>query len=246
MQVAMLIPAIRRNVPCNLRRFTACVTYRNKTRTKVPPGYCNESDLLSTSLPNFASCRIYSTESEISLPMLVDQAPAHVPSLLTPLKLLYLSTLRIAPYIDKEFDITEFLKGAKYATAIISKALTNKNYDSLQGLVTEDMIEILRAKIETLSPNQRQLIAVDETDMLFYMLSDIDATVGEEHSIKITTICHYIQGLAEKKNKMMMSGLIDFTTSTKHLVCNYTFTRKYINNIGGPWIATFVNHYTVS
>lgn len=43
-----------------------------------------------------------------------------------------------------------------------------------------------------------------------------------------------------------MSGLIDFTTSTKHLVCNYTFTRKYINNIGGPWIATFVNHYTVS
>lgn len=135
------------------------------------------------------------------------------------------------------------------------------------------MIEILRAKIETLSPNQRQLIAVDEDDMLFYMLSDIDATVGrnyllnydirfsqkynfsqiyifshtgEEHSIKITTICHYIQGLAEKKNKMMMSGLIDFTTSTKHLVCNYTFTRKYINNIGGPWIATFVNHYTVS
>lgn len=241
----MLIPAIRRSVPCNLRRIAACVIYRNKSRTKIPR-YCNESYLLSTSLPNFASCRIYSTESDISLPMLVDMAPTHIPSLLTPLKLLYLSALRIVPHIDKEFDITEFLKGARYATVIISKALTNKDYDSLQGLVTEDMIEILRAKIETLSPNQRQLIKVDEDDMLFYILSDIDATVDNECSIKITIICHYIQGLVEKKNKATMSGLIDFTTSTKHLVCNYTFTRKYVNNIGGPWIATFVNHYTVS
>ncbi|KAM0735614.1 m-AAA protease-interacting protein 1, mitochondrial [Formica fusca] len=244
MQVAMLIPAIRKSVPCNLRRIIACVTYRNKTKTKIPR-YYNESNLLSTSLPNFASCRIYSTESEVFLPMLVDGAPTHIPSLLTPLKLLYLSAFRITPHIDEEFNVDEFLKGAKYATVVISKALTNKDYESLQGLVTEDMIEILKAKIETLSPNQRQLIAVDEGDMLFYILSDIAATIGEEHSIKITIICHYIQGLAEKKNKMM-SGMVDFTTSTKHLVCNYTFTRKYVNNIGGPWIATFVNHYTVS
>ncbi|CAL1688792.1 unnamed protein product [Lasius platythorax] len=177
--------------------------------------------------------------------MLVDGAPAHIPSLLTPLKLLYLSVFRITPHIDKEFDVAEFLKGARYATVIISKALTNKDYESLQGLVTEDMIEILRTKIETLSPNQRQLIAVNEDDVLFYILSDIAATIGEEHSIKITIICHYVQGLAEKRNKIM-GGVIDFTTSTEHLVCNYTFIRKYVNNIGGPWIATFVNHYTVS
>lgn len=40
------------------------------------------------------------------------------------------------------------------------------------------MIEILKAKIETLSPNQRQLISVNEDEMMFYVLSDIDATVG--------------------------------------------------------------------
>lgn len=43
------------------------------------------------------------------------------------------------------------------------------------------MIEILKAKIETLSPYQRQLIAVDEDDMLFYVLSDIAATVGKNY-----------------------------------------------------------------
>lgn len=50
------------------------------------------------------------------------------------------------------------------------------------------MIEILRAKIETLSPNQRQLIKVDEDDMLFYILSDIDATVGRNYLLNYNII----------------------------------------------------------
>lgn len=61
---------------------------------------------------------------------------------------------------------------------MISKALTNKDFESLHGLVMEDTIEILRNKIETLSPNQRQLIALNENDVLFYVLSDIEATRG--------------------------------------------------------------------
>lgn len=65
------------------------------------------------------------------------------------------------------------------ATTVISNALTNKNYEALEGLVTQEMIETLKVKIETLSPNQRQLIAVNEDDMLFYALSDIAATVGK-------------------------------------------------------------------
>lgn len=114
----MLVPVIRKSVPYNLRRIVACVTYGDKMRTRIAR-YCNvESDLLSTSLPNLAACRIYSTESEshpqISLPMLMDGAPVFVPSLLTPLKLLYLSLFKIIPHIDKDFDVAEFLKGAKY------------------------------------------------------------------------------------------------------------------------------------
>lgn len=80
--------------------------------------YCKESNLLSTSFPNYVGCRIYSTgsdsQSHVTLPMLVDGAPQHTPSLLTPLKLFYLSVYRITPHIDKEFDAFEFLKGARY------------------------------------------------------------------------------------------------------------------------------------
>lgn len=59
---------------------------------------------------------------------------------------------------------------------IISNALANEDYDSLKGLVAEDMIEILRTKIRTLSPEQRRLIAAK--DFMFLMLSDISARAG--------------------------------------------------------------------
>lgn len=113
----MLVPAIRKSIPGNLRRIAAYITHKNKTRTKFLRYYC-ETDLLSTSLPSVTACRIYSNEPDsephFTLPALVDGASTFAPSPLTPLKLLYLSLLRITPYIDKEFDITEVLNGAKY------------------------------------------------------------------------------------------------------------------------------------
>jgi len=112
----MLVPAIKKSVPCNLRRVTACIAYRNKTTNLLSACYCKESDLLTISLPNYAGYRIYSTESDshVTLPMLVDGAPQYAPSLLTPLKFFYLSVYRIIPHIDEEFNAFEFLKGARY------------------------------------------------------------------------------------------------------------------------------------
>jgi len=63
---------------------------------------------------------------------------------------------------------------------VISKALANEDYDSLDGLVAEDMIESLRTKIETLNSEQRELIAVKEEDIIFYMLCGIAATTGNK------------------------------------------------------------------
>lgn len=124
------------------------------------------------------------------------------------------------------------------------------------------MIEGLRTKIKTLSSEQRQLIAVNEEDVIFHMLCDIAATTGnriiklmpvpfwyvyllfvdKEHSIEIKIILHYIP--AKTRNKLKTATFIDRINPEKILICNYTFTRKYVNNVGGPWIATFVNHFT--
>lgn len=67
----------------------------------------------------------------------------------------------------------------------------------------------------------------------------------EEHLIEIKFICHYVPGINEKKKRGEETfSLFDLQTEGL-IVCNYTFTRKYLNNVGGPWLATFVNHYGV-
>lgn len=71
---------------------------------------------------------------------------------------------------------------------MISKALTNRDYDSLEGLVAEDMIKVLRTKIETLSPEQRCLITVNEKDVVFHILCDITAMEGGKRIIKLIPV----------------------------------------------------------
>ncbi|XP_018405557.1 PREDICTED: uncharacterized protein C2orf47 homolog, mitochondrial-like [Cyphomyrmex costatus] len=243
----MLISTIRKSVPCNLRRIVACVSYRNKIRMKVAR-QCNETNLLFCSTPNVATCRIYSTEADseprFSLPMLVTNVEPFKPNFFIPFRLLFLS-FRTIPQIDKEFSISETVQGIKYAIIVISKALANENYDSLEDLVAEDMIEVLRTKIETLSSEQKCLIAVNEEDIAFQILCDISAETNEDHSIQVKTIFHYVPGMIKKK-KLESFTFTDISNVRDMLICNYTFTRKYINNIGGPWIATFVNHYSIN
>lgn len=44
--------------------------------------------------------------------------------------------------------------------------------------MTDNMIETLSRKIETLSPNERQLIELNTNDIIFYVLSDIATTTS--------------------------------------------------------------------
>ncbi|KAL6259159.1 hypothetical protein P5V15_009080 [Pogonomyrmex californicus] len=245
MRIAMLVPAIRRSTSCSLRRIAACITYRDKTRSKLAQS-CNESNLLSASLQSFAARRIYCTDSEndFNLPTLVDGVKVFLPSLTDTFHMLYLTFMKV-PSIDKEFLLSETLEGIKHAITVISQALAKEDYDSLDGLVTDDMIETLRAKISTFNSAQKRLIAVNEEDG-FVVLCDMAVhTTGEEHSIEVKAICQYIPGFGNEKKTDMMS-VTQFFQRGKFLVCNYTFVRKYVNNVGGPWIATFVNHYSIN
>lgn len=75
------------------------------------------------------------------------------------------------------------------------------------------------------------------------------SSIGSEHSIEIATTCHYMPGLSEIRNKLLGEKFQDLkknSESYKFLACNYRFTRNYVNNVGGPWIATLVNHFSMS
>lgn len=50
----------------------------------------------------------------------------------------------------------------------------------------------------------------------------------------------YIAGMTQEDT------VKDAFLTKKSLICNYTFFRKYVNNVGDSWIATFVNHYSLN
>ncbi|XP_011864708.1 PREDICTED: uncharacterized protein LOC105560314 [Vollenhovia emeryi] len=240
----MLVPTIRRGVLCGLRRAAACVTYRSKMRTRIAR-QGSEPNFLPVSSLSATASRIYSTKSdsepEVSLPMLVDGANIYTPNFLFPLRFFFKFFWTI-PQIDREFDLHEVHTGVKHAVTVISKALANQDYDSLEGLVEEDVIQVLRAKIETLSPEQRSLIAINKEDIVQFLFCDVIVVADKEHSIEIKTLCTYFPaGRYKDLTKLSINTML-----SANLFCNYTFIRKYVNNVGSPWIVTFVNHCTLN
>lgn len=49
--------------------------------------------------------------------------------------------------------------------SVVSNALATEDYESIKDSVTSDVIERLRNKISTLTPEQKQLIAVNKDDV---------------------------------------------------------------------------------
>lgn len=47
-------------------------------------------------------------------------------------------------------------------------------------------------------------------------------------------------------SRTAFAEVTEFTTTVDNIICNYTFIRKYVDNVGGPWIVTFVNHHSMS
>lgn len=83
-----------------------------------------------------------------------------------------------------------------------------------------------------------------------YMGIVCDATytspIANEHSISISTMCHYIPNFEGNKEKLMGMSVTELSKEMVYIICTYTFVRKYVNNVGGTWIATFVNHYSLT
>uniref|UniRef100_A0A8D0G9A9 Matrix AAA peptidase interacting protein 1 n=1 Tax=Sphenodon punctatus TaxID=8508 RepID=A0A8D0G9A9_SPHPU len=81
----------------------------------------------------------------------------------------------IRTYWDKEFSAKEFTQGAKQAFALVSKLLSQCKLDMLEELVSEEVLQVLKEKLPSLSDNQRSALAVDVDEILY--------TTGEEFGI---------------------------------------------------------------
>lgn len=71
----------------------------------------------------------------------------------------------------------------------VSHALAKEDYESLEGLITIDLLNNLKNKISTLNDEQKQLIAVDSTDVHLMFPFKIDINFGDGEGKK--KICFF-------------------------------------------------------
>ncbi|XP_033323633.2 uncharacterized protein LOC117218967 [Megalopta genalis] len=166
-------------------------------------------------------------------------------------------TYKFRTAIDNTFNLEEFTAGSLHAITTISQALAAKDYEQLNGLVDELVIDMLKKRVDLLTTEQRELIPVTDKNLFWYYIYDMDikdcrVALGKrcETLIEVSLLGYYSRELD-----------VDFTDRQNYsktvinaigrrvihiLMFNYTFQRCYYNDAGGPWIATVVNHFTIT
>ncbi|XP_014216886.1 m-AAA protease-interacting protein 1, mitochondrial [Copidosoma floridanum] len=228
----------------SLRRSFALYCMRNSRKTVLP--------ITSSFLTR---CRNYSDESEsqsdyVKLPPLTDDKPLVYPSFFKSLRSFIQVFFVIKPYLDMDFVMNEFLEGAKQALHTVSHKLATEDYEGLEGLVTQDMINILRNKISMLSSEQKALIATQPDDIYAMFPYEVgvmfDNNNAEQKFVEITVVYYVMKGLKKlKENPQEISMPIGMNPQLRRnaFVCNYRFIREFTKGVESAWTVNKINHF---
>jgi len=73
---------------------------------------------------------------------------------------------------DYEVDLNSWTMGALEAVSSVTKSIANKEWDKLDGLVENQCIDSLRSKVEGLSSDKLQYVAVEPQNVFFTFISN--------------------------------------------------------------------------
>lgn len=158
-------PGFRINGAASLSTFCRC-----------PSLYQNGTALTSKRSVQIGAVRLCSGESndnkndvstKAKLPPLMNFPEVVWPSLIKSLRNFILAHFIIKPYFDKDFNLPDFVSGAKQAVEVVSNQLSNGDVKTLNGLVDGDIIPKLQASLSLMSLTQREQIAINKEDIYF-------------------------------------------------------------------------------
>ncbi|XP_058808337.1 m-AAA protease-interacting protein 1, mitochondrial [Phymastichus coffea] len=232
-----------------------CTTLRNfNVSTSAKPFLHNynhiRTKLLNKLLPSVIQCRNYQAQNLLDLPPLTDEQKLLWPGFINIIKNLVRYNFVIKAYMEPEFNLSEFLEGSKQALHVISHALAEENYESIQELVSNEAINEIRGRISSLTAEQKQLIAVNKNDIyvIFPHLIGImfDENRAEQKFVEITVVYHSLRGLRNELDrhddiKMNIQNYPEY--AQRSFVSNYRFIREFTKGVESSWTVNKINHF---
>jgi hypothetical protein len=186
------------------------------------------------------------------------------PKLINSLRNWFFINFVIRPYMDREFSIQEFEKGAREAVAVISTKLSKAEYEDLEDLIEPEAFAEIKRNLAKFNVAQRELLPVNVEDIYFQFPYEIgiilpDRPQEDEYGdggsgpqvrqVEIMMVFHVMRGIAAELsspdfvNKSPRDFLDPADTQRRLMVCNYRFFRDFTEGKDPTWIVNLVNHF---
>ncbi|XP_049743715.1 m-AAA protease-interacting protein 1, mitochondrial isoform X1 [Elephas maximus indicus] len=153
-------------------------------------------------------------------------------------------------YLDEEFSIGEFSKGAKQAFAYVSKLLSQCKFDLLEELVAKEMLHVLKEKVPSLPDNHKNALAADLDEIVYTSTGDISVYYDEKgrQFVDILMCFWYLTSANITSENLSGAGVFQVKlghqeVGTKKLLsASYEFHREFTEGVKPDWTISRIEH----
>ncbi|NXC42827.1 MAIP1 protein, partial [Penelope pileata] len=159
--------------------------------------------------------------------------------------------LLIRLYFDPEFSVEEFTRGAKQAFSVVSQLLSERKLDLLDGLVSAEVLQVLKEKVSSLSDNHRDALAADIDAIMYTTEGDVRIYYDDDGRKFVSILMRfwYLNGAnlpdeVPGETKVFQIVFGDESTKEKRhlLTANYEFQREFTEGAKPDWTITRIEH----
>jgi len=190
-------------------------------------------------------------ENKKKPPVLMDFVAVNRPQILLTIKSWILAKFIVQPYLDRDFTLTDFTIGAKQAMSLVSSYLSQGDFQSLQGLVSDDAISEIKENFSAFNVKERHDLFIKITDILFafpYQVGIIFDDNSQKRFAEITVVYHCMKDLEKITSQGRdVSIEMGFKEQVKEdiQICNYRFIREYTKGVESDWVINRLGHFKV-
>ncbi|XP_006862059.1 PREDICTED: uncharacterized protein C2orf47 homolog, mitochondrial [Chrysochloris asiatica] len=153
-------------------------------------------------------------------------------------------------YFDQEFNIAEFVEGAKQAFALVSNLLSQCKFDLLEELVAKEVLQVLKDKVPLLPENHKNALAADIDEIVYSSTGDISIYYDEKGRKFVNILmCFWYLTSAKVPSETLTGASIfqvklgDQSVETKQLLnATYEFHREFTQGVKPDWTISRIEH----
>jgi len=202
------------------------------------------------------SVRKCSSESEGPIiPPLMDFPEIHLPKITNSIRNKFLSATLIRPYFDSEFNIPDFIQGAKLAAEVVSQSLATGDLENLDETCTQDCLNTVTKNLSLFSMRERAELNLTADDIYYGFLYQIGILMDDEpdregnygRSVECTWVGHaykdYVDLVLENNsNPMRIKDVLEENGGPT--ILNFRFIRGYTKGKEeDSWTINALNYY---